>query len=61
MNTIFILISLWAVSPDSVQTQYIQKFSTVTACERTAQSLIQGAEVGEHGQEKVFKCVPYKR
>lgn len=55
----FILVSLFAQSPNNVAVIHINRFTTVTACEASAQALRQGN--AENLQKRVFACVPYDR
>ena len=61
MTTIWILVAVFAISDSQIQTQYVQKFSTSTACERAAQASMQGTEVSVGSQEKKFECIKFKR
>jgi len=57
METIWILITLFATSPNTVQSSIPQRFSTQTACNQAAQSLAQGAV--QEGQKRIYDCVPF--
>lgn len=59
MNTVFILVALWTTSPETVYTQYVNVFSTNTACERAAQSHREGTVINEGKQKRIFECIPY--
>lgn len=54
----FILVSLIALSPNSFNTGYMNRFTTITACEHAAQAMRQGnATTGQ--QERQFVCLKY--
>lgn len=59
MNIIFILVALWAPSPDQINVTHLRKFTTKTACERALATMTQGVEKGEYEQERTYDCVPH--
>ena len=58
MTTLFILVSLLAVNSQSIQTTFIESYTTSTACENAAAALRQGRDMSR-GQVKKYECVHY--